>query len=94
MVGNELEFLIRLSSRLVESHVWPVLEEAHLGGVLPVLSPDHDQPLQFHVAAEGDVEQKFLVCIGYDKLQENVDEASLKLKLVHVRDITYYLHTF
>ena len=70
MIGNELELLIWLSSRLVESHVGSVLEEAHLGGVLPVLGPNHDQPLQFHVAAEGDVEQQFLVGVRYNELQK------------------------
>ena len=70
VVGNELELLVRLPPRLVESHVGSVLEEAHLGGVSPVLGPDHDQTLQLHVAAEGDVEQQLLVGVGYDELQK------------------------
>ena len=47
----------------------PVLEEAHLRGVLSILGADHDQPLQFHVATERDVEEQLLVGVGYDKLR-------------------------
>ena len=47
----------------------PVLEEPHFGGVLAVLGADHDQPLQFHVAAEQKVEDQLLVDIRYDKLR-------------------------
>ena len=69
VVGDELELLIGLSPRLVERHVRPVLEEAHLGRVLPVLGADHDQALQLDVAAEGDVEEQLLVGVGYNELQ-------------------------
>ena len=64
---GQLKLLIGLSCCVVKGHLGTVLEDPHLTRMGSVVRTDYYDPLELHVACEGDVEEQLLVSItGYE----------------------------